>query len=225
MGQEYLSVRQFAKRAGVTTQRIYQMMNKSLKSYCKVEDGKKYISADGLKIFERAEMEKNSLQEVASDLPRPNFRSCNSENTAYNADFPKENNETAEKDLQGLAKDLPRPNFGSCNPLKDNLQEKSNSNEQITKETIHVLQEQLAIKDKQIDEKDKQIAELTAMLKNSQEQQDALVQALTAAQALAAADKHQLLLQAGQTTEQAVSDNIQTSENTKKGFFQRLFGK
>ena len=225
MEQEYLSVRQFAKRAEVTTQRIYQMMNKSLKSYCKVEDGKKYISADGLKIFERAEMEKNSLQEVASDLPRPKFRSCNSENTAYNADFPKENNETAEKDLQGLAKDLPRPNFGSCNPLKDNLQEKSNSNKQITKETIHVLQEQLAIKDKQIDEKDKQIAELTAMLKNSQEQQTALVQALTAAQALAAADKQQLLLQAGQTTEQTVSENIQTSENTKKGFFQRLFGK
>ena len=225
MEQEYLSVRQFAKKAGVTTQRIYQMMNKSLKSYCKVEDGKKYISAVGLKIFERAEMEKNSLQEVASNLPRPNFRSCNSENTAYNADFPKENNENAEENLQGLAKDLPRPNFRSCNPLKDNLQEKSNSNEQITKETIHVLQEQLAIKDKQIDEKDKQIAELTAMLKNSQEQQAALVQALTAAQALAAADKHQLLLQAGQTTEQTVSDHIQTSENTKKGFFQRLFGK
>ena len=263
MEQEYLSVRQFAKRAEVTTQRIYQMMNKSLKSYCKVEDGKKYISADGLKIFERAEMEKNSLQEVASDLPRPKFRSCNSENTAYNADFPKENNETAEKDLQGLAKDLPRskfrscnsentaynadfpkekneiaeenlqglakdlprPNFRSCNPLKDNLQEESNPNEQITKETIYVLQEQLAIKDKQIDEKDKQIAELTAMLKNSQEQQAALVQALTATQALAAADKQQLLLQAGQMTEQAVSDNIQTSENTKKGFFQRLFGK
>jgi len=60
MEQEYLSVRQFAKRAGVTTQRIYQMMNKSLKSYCKVENGKKYISADGLKIFEKAEMEKKT---------------------------------------------------------------------------------------------------------------------------------------------------------------------
>ena len=225
MEQEYLSVRQFAKRAGVTTQRIYQMMNKSLKSYCKVEDGKKYISADGLKIFEKAEVAKNSLQEVARDLPRPKFRSCNSENTAYNADFPKENNEIAEENLQGLAKDLPRPKFRSCTPPKDNFQEESNPNEQITKETIHVLQEQLAVKDKQIDEKDKQIAELTAMLKNSQEQQAALVQALTAAQALAAADKHQLLLQAGQTTEQTVSDHIQTSENTKKGFFQRLFGK
>ncbi len=225
MEQEYLSVRQFAKRAGVTTQRIYQMMNKSLKSYCKVEDGKKYILADGLKIFEKAEVEKNSLQEVARDLPRPKFRSCNSENTAYNADFPKEKNEIAEENLQGLAKDLPRPKFRSCTPPKDNFQEESNPNEQITKETIHVLQEQLAVKDKQIDEKDKQIAELTAMLKNSQEQQAALVQALTAAQALAAADKHQLLLQAGQTTEQTVSDHIQTSENTKKGFFQRLFGK
>ena len=116
MEQEYLSVRQFAKRAGVTTQRIYQMMNKSLKSYCKVEDGKKYILADGLKIFEKAEVEKNSLQEVARDLPRPKFRSCNSENMAYNADFQKEKNEIAEENLQGLAKDLPRPKFRSCTP-------------------------------------------------------------------------------------------------------------
>ena len=175
MEHEYLSVKQFAKRAGVTTQRIYQLMNKSLKIYCKTENGKKYISAEGLKIFEKSEIEKDNLQELAKDLPRPKFRSYNS--------------------------------------LKSNLQE----------ETIHVLQKQLAIKDKQIDEKDKQIAELTTMLKISQEQQVALVQALTAAQALAAADKQQLLLQAGQATEQ--SEHSDPTENIKKGFFRRIFSK
>ena len=91
--------------------------------------------------------------------------------------------------------------------MKSNLQE----------ETIHVLQKQLAIKDKQIDEKDKQIAELTTMLKISQEQQVALVQAL------AAADKQQLLLQAGQATEQ--SEHSDPTENIKKGFFRRIFSK
>lgn len=67
MEHEYLSVRQFAKRAGVTTQRIYQLMNKSLKIYCKTENGKKYTSAEGLKIFEKSEIEKDNLQRTYQD--------------------------------------------------------------------------------------------------------------------------------------------------------------
>lgn len=79
--------------------------------------------------------------------------------------------------------------------------------------TIDMQQQQLAIKDKQIDE-------LTAMLKQSQEQQTILVQALNAAQALAAIGKQQFFLQAAEQTE-----NPEVPENTKKGFFQRIFRK
>ena len=82
---------------------------------------------------------------------------------------------------------------------------------------IDMQQQQLAIKDKQIDE-------LTAMLKQSQEQQTTLVQALNAAQALAAIGKQQFFLQATeQTNEQA--ENPEVSESTKKSFFQRIFRK
>ena len=82
---------------------------------------------------------------------------------------------------------------------------------------IDMQQQQLAIKDKQIDE-------LTAMLKQAQEQQTILVQALNAAQALAAIGKQQFFLQAAeQTTEQP--ENPEVPENTKKGFFQRIFRK
>ena len=82
---------------------------------------------------------------------------------------------------------------------------------------IDMQQQQLAIKDKQIDE-------LTAMLKQAQEQQTILVQALNAAQALAAIGKQQFFLQATeQTTEQ--TENQEVPENTKKGFFQRIFRK
>ena len=82
---------------------------------------------------------------------------------------------------------------------------------------IDMQQQQLAIKDKQIDE-------LTAMLKQAQEQQTILVQALNAAQALAAIGKQQFFLQATeQTTEQ--TENPEVPENTKKGFFQRIFRK
>ena len=62
--QQYLTVKQFAKRAGVSTQRVYQLLTKSLQSYCKTENGTKYISIEGLKVFE-----KEPLQEVAKDLP------------------------------------------------------------------------------------------------------------------------------------------------------------
>ena len=82
---------------------------------------------------------------------------------------------------------------------------------------IDLQQQQLAMKDKQIDE-------LTTMLKQSQEQQTILVQALNAAQALAAIGKQQFFLQAAeQTTEQP--ENPEVPENTKKVFFQRIFRK
>lgn len=82
---------------------------------------------------------------------------------------------------------------------------------------IDMQQQQLAIKDKQIDE-------LTAMLKQAQEQQTILVQALNAAQALAAIGKQQFFLQATeQTNEQA--ENPEVPESTKKSFLKRIFGK
>ena len=81
---------------------------------------------------------------------------------------------------------------------------------------------QIAEKDKQLAEKDIQIARLTALLQNAQEQQAALLQTLAAEQALAAADKKQLLLQAGVTEQQ---ENPNPPENVKKGFFKRIFTK
>ena len=81
---------------------------------------------------------------------------------------------------------------------------------------------QIAEKDKQLAEKDIQIARLTALLQNAQEQQAALLQTLATEQALTAADKKQLLLQAGGTEQ---SENLPPSENVKKGFFHKIFGK
>ena len=82
---------------------------------------------------------------------------------------------------------------------------------------------QLKEKDKQLAEKDAQIAALTAMLQSAQEQQAALVQTLAAEQALAAADKQRLLLQAKSTTEH--QEATEKSEQSKKGFFHKIFGK
>ena len=61
--QQYLTVKQFAERAGVSTQRIYQLLTKSLQEFTKTENGTKYISVEGLRFFD-----KEPLQEVAKDL-------------------------------------------------------------------------------------------------------------------------------------------------------------
>ena len=78
-------------------------------------------------------------------------------------------------------------------------------------------------KDRQLLEKDRQLAEKDKQIAMLMEQSNNLTQALQAAQALAAADKKQLLLQSGQQNEQP--ENPDPSENVKKGFFRKIFGK
>lgn len=45
---EYLTVKKFAERAGVSVQSVYQRLNKSLKPYFKVVKGVKYIEIKAL---------------------------------------------------------------------------------------------------------------------------------------------------------------------------------
>ena len=49
---EYLSIKEFAQRAGVSTQAIYQRLDKDLKRYCKEVDGRKKLDISALKMFE-----------------------------------------------------------------------------------------------------------------------------------------------------------------------------
>ena len=68
MEQQYLTVKQFAERAGVSTQRIYQLIAKSLQEFTKTENGVKYISIEGLAVFDKEPMQEaaKNLQMVAS---------------------------------------------------------------------------------------------------------------------------------------------------------------
>lgn len=48
---EYISIKEFAKLAGVSTQAVYQRINKDLQSYCKEVDGKKTLDIAALELF------------------------------------------------------------------------------------------------------------------------------------------------------------------------------
>lgn len=182
----HISVKDFASRAGVSTQRIYQMLGKELKPYCKTVDGRKYIDIDGLQLFEG----------VPKDTPPK--QNVENTDTKYFAST-----------LQALAKDLASALQPNTNSLND---------------TVAALTAQLAVKDEQLKAKDKQIEQLTAALQSSQEQQSALVTALTAAQALHAGTIQERLTEhSGGSDEQAVGGSIK--QNVRRGFLKRIFGR
>lgn len=64
--EQYLTVKQFADQAGVSTQRIYQLLTKSLQPFCKSEDGIKYLSIEGLKLFDKEPLQ--PLAKAENDL-------------------------------------------------------------------------------------------------------------------------------------------------------------
>lgn len=58
---EFLTVKQFAECAGITTQRVYQLIAKDLQSYCKVVGNTKYINISALERF--------ATKPICKDLP------------------------------------------------------------------------------------------------------------------------------------------------------------
>ena len=70
----YLTVKQFATVAGVSTQRIYQRLAKDLQRHCKEINGSKYIAFEGLTIFgldtESPDLQ-STCKELAKDLQTP----------------------------------------------------------------------------------------------------------------------------------------------------------
>ena len=214
------TIRQIADEIGVTRQAVYQKIksNKSvvkrLQLYTFTVDSTKYYTSDGEKLIKSLFSDKQAVNKGVTlstnsvYTPVNDFTPCKQEkmpiNTAFSGDTV---NEAVNKGVnEGVNKftDL----FTAQLTEKDKqLAEKD---------------KQIAEKDKQLAEKDIQIARLTALLQNAQEQQAALVQTLAAEQALAAADKKQLLLQAGATEQQ---ENPNPPENVKVGFFRKIFGK
>ena len=55
MNNNYITVSEFATKAGISKQRVYQLLNKSLKEFVQEVDGKKVIDIKGLELFENNE--------------------------------------------------------------------------------------------------------------------------------------------------------------------------
>ena len=218
------TIRQIANEIGVTRQAVYQKIKsnkfvvKRLQLYTFTVDSTKYYTSDGEKLIKSLFSDKQAVNKGVNlstnsvYTPVNDFTPCKQEkkpiNTAFSGDTV---NEAVNK---GVNEGVNKFTANFTDLFTAQLTEKDKQ--------LAEKDKQIAEKDKQLAEKDIQIARLTALLQNAQEQQAALVQTLAAEQALAAADKKQLLLQAGATEQQ---ENPNPPENVKVGFFRKIFGK
>ena len=69
--KDFLTVKEFAEAAGITTQRVYQLLAKDLQSYCKVIGNTKYINISALERFTTKPICKD-LQEEFDTLQKHN---------------------------------------------------------------------------------------------------------------------------------------------------------
>jgi len=65
---EYISIKEFATRAGVSTQAIYQRLDKDLQHFLKLIDKRKMLDIDGLRLFLDADGCKEVDKQLTSDL-------------------------------------------------------------------------------------------------------------------------------------------------------------
>ena len=63
MNNEYITIKEFAERAGVSTQAIYQRLNKDLQVYLQVENGKKRLNIAALQLFNASELKQVDCKE------------------------------------------------------------------------------------------------------------------------------------------------------------------
>jgi len=65
---EYISIKDFASQAGVSPQALYQRLEKDLKPYLKIIDGKKTLNTKGLELFSLKAAEQQPVQCIDKDL-------------------------------------------------------------------------------------------------------------------------------------------------------------
>lgn len=72
MNKEYISIKEFAARVNISKQRVYQLLEKKLKPYCKTIENKKYIDISALEEFQNQKfstIENNELETILKKNP------------------------------------------------------------------------------------------------------------------------------------------------------------
>ena len=230
------TIRQIADEIGVTRQAIYKKFKlhsaiaNNIKAYSFTVDRVKYYTTEGEKIIKSLFTNNYDVPQETVDVSTEQLTSDNlttdqvdrlthqltDELTGLQDDKTRIKSVFSDSSTQQTTADVSTEQFTPDNLTTDQV-------DRLTHQLTVLFSAQLTTKDKQLEEKDRQLAEKDKQIALLMEQTNNLTQALQAAQALAAADKRQLLLQAGKQNEQL--ENTQKQETAKKSFFSRIFRK
>ena len=230
------TIRQIADEIGVTRQAIYKKFKlhsaiaNNIKAYSFTVDRVKYYTTEGEKIIKSLFTNNYDVPQETVDMSTEQFTSDNlttdqvdrlthqltDELTGLQDDKTQIKSVFSDSSTPQETDDVSTEQFTSDNLTTDQV-------DRLSHQLTDIFSAQLTAKDKQIEEKDHQLAEKDKQIALLMEKTNNLTQALQAAQALAAADKRQLLLQAGKQNEQL--ENTQKQETAKKSFFSRIFRK
>ena len=230
------TIRQIADEIGVTRQAIYKKFKlhsaiaNNIKAYSFTVDRVKYYTTEGEKIIKSLFTNNYDVPQETADVSTEQFTSDNlttakvdrlthqltDELTGLQDDKTQIKSVFSDSSTQQTTADVSTEQLTSVNLTTAKV-------DRLTHQLTVLFSAQLTTKDKQLEEKDRQLAEKDKQIALLMEQTNNLTQALQAAQALAAADKRQLLLQAGKQNEQL--ENTQKQETAKKSFFSRIFRK
>lgn len=97
MKDEYLSISEFAQRAGVSVQAIYKRLDKDFQPWLKVENGKKLLNIKALQAFKG---EKSSTEVESMDALRKALELIEDQNETLKAELAIKNEQIREQSRQ-----------------------------------------------------------------------------------------------------------------------------
>ena len=210
MAEKYLSVQEFAAAAGVSQQAIYKRLDKSLKPFVKVVDGKKKVSEDGLALYQ-----KSTIQPTQQPTIQPTFNNQVETVENFGAEVDDTPNETTTNHSTSLTTD------------KEQIQTLTRM--------VDIIQRELEVKNKQIADLNDRLAEALKTVEAQkilirQQQQLSLLDK-TEGKAEKTTEQGEEITQVGASLDRhnaaAIEPEKKNSEaqKEKKSFWQRLFGK
>lgn len=213
---QWLTFREFATAAGVSTQALYKQVAKRLQPYIKEENGSKYIDKAALELFGVDNRLQSGCKQVDNELTT----GCNPESEAEKAALDTLREITTE---QGRQLDELR---NQVDGLREKLHEAEQAAAVAAAERDAALQRAAAAESRERMQAEQITAHLAA-LDSAQKQQQALTDALTAAQALHAGTiQKQLETSADASGGQIGADGEpDDSIQKRRGIFARLFRK
>ncbi len=202
MGEEYLTIKEFAAAAGVSEQAIYKRINKSLKPYAIVIGGKKKISIEGLALYQ---------QPTQQPTKQPTFN--NQVETSPTEGVPANSESLDNSTLHATSLTTEQEQIKSLNRMVD------------------IIQKELEVKNKQIDDLNARLAEAlkTVEAQNiliSQQQHLALLDKTDKQQEKSADIEEELSPVIPHLDRQVLhnTNQEQTTEKSKKSLLKRIFG-